>query len=212
LYGSQRAFAGGFVYQPQAPILRSMSCSLLGVGVMHGGYRGVVRLAPFLSVVTPARRKASASAPLDAGSFRRGSGVRGVIGASGRGADAAGIATVPDHRKRLLGDRLVRGDIIRCVEKPLVDLGTGHETIDLDHVGALDLDGVKLLVLDDQVLTLGDLVAAALVLGGDRLAGLLVDELLAQPIAGGLWRKATRSEVEQAACSAIGHETSASLR
>jgi hypothetical protein len=53
-------------------------------------------------------------------------------------------------------------------------------------VGALDLDRVELLVLDDQVLALGDLVAAALVLGGDRLAGFLVDELLAQAIAGRL--------------------------
>src|SRR5207245_56013 len=36
------------------------------------------------------------------------------------------------------------------------------------------------------VLALGDLVAAAFVLGGDRLAGLFIDELLAQAIAGGL--------------------------
>jgi hypothetical protein len=40
--------------------------------------------------------------------------------------------------------------------------------------------------LDDQVLSLGDLVAAALVLGVDRLAGLLIDELPTQPIAGDL--------------------------
>src|SRR5262249_46304734 len=33
---------------------------------------------------------------------------------------------------------------------------------------------------------LGHLVAAAFVLGGDRLAGLFIDELLAQAIAGGL--------------------------
>jgi hypothetical protein len=35
-------------------------------------------------------------------------------------------------------------------------------------------------------LALGHLVAAAFVLGGDRLAGLFIDELLAQAIAGGL--------------------------
>ena len=89
-----------------------------------------------------------------------------------------------------------------------------HETVDLDHVGALDLDGFEFLVLDDQILPLGDLVAAALVLGIDRLASFLIDELLTQPIAGGLLicRKAMRSAVEQAACSAIGHETRASLR
>ena len=53
-------------------------------------------------------------------------------------------------------------------------------------MGALDLDGFEFLVLDDQVLPLGDLVAAALVLGADRLAGFLIDQLLTQPIAGGL--------------------------
>ena len=61
-----------------------------------------------------------------------------------------------------------------------------HETVDLDHVGALDLDRFELLVLDDQILALGDLVAAAFVLGIDRLAGFLIDELLTQPIAGRL--------------------------
>jgi hypothetical protein len=40
-------------------------------------------------------------------------------------------------------------------------------------VAALDLDGFEFRVLDDQVLPLGDLVAAALVLGLDRLAGFL---------------------------------------
>ena len=42
-------------------------------------------------------------------------------------------------------------------------------------MGALDLDGFEFLVLDDQVLALGDLVAAALVLGADRLTGFLID-------------------------------------
>jgi hypothetical protein len=91
-----------------------------------------------------------------------------------------------DHRKGLLADRLVGDDIVRSVEEALVDLLARHETVDLGYVGALDLDGFELLVLDDQVLPLGDLVAAALVLGVDGLAGFLVDELLTQPVAGGL--------------------------
>jgi hypothetical protein len=61
-----------------------------------------------------------------------------------------------------------------------------HKAIDLDGVGALDLDRVQLRILDDKVLALGDFVTAAFVLGGDRLAGLFIDELLAQAIAGGL--------------------------
>jgi hypothetical protein len=43
---------------------------------------------------------------------------------------------------------------------------------------------VELRVLDDQILPLGDLVAAALVLRVDRLAGFLIDELLTQPVTG----------------------------
>jgi hypothetical protein len=89
---------------------------------------------------------------------------------------------VADDRKRLLGDRLVGGDIIRCVEEALVDLEARHEAVDFDRMGALDLDGFEFLVLDHEVLPLGDLVAAALVFRVDRLAGLLIDELLAQPV------------------------------
>ena len=62
-------------------------------------------------------------------------------------------------------------------------------------MGALDLDRFELRVLDNQVLPLGDLVATPLVLGVDRLAGFLIDELLTQPIACPLviCRKAMRS-------------------
>ena len=49
---------------------------------------------------------------------------------------------------------------------------------------AFNLDGLQLLVLDEEELAFADLVAAALVVGIDRVAGLLVDELLAQPVAG----------------------------
>ena len=62
--------------------------------------------------------------------------------------------------KRLLGHRLVGGNIVKTVEEPLVDLLARHETVDLDHVAALDLDALEFLVLDDQMLPLGDLVAA----------------------------------------------------
>ncbi len=71
-------------------------------------------------------------------------------------------------------------------DRQLVDLLARHETVDLNHVGALDLDRFELRVLDDQVLPPGNLVATALVLGIDRLAGFLIDELLTQPIAGRL--------------------------
>src|SRR5213078_1073669 len=88
--------------------------------------------------------------------------------------------------KGLLPDRLVGHDVIRSVEEALVDLGPRHKAVDLDGVGAFDLDRFELGILDDEVLAFGDLVAAAFVFGGDRLAGLFIDELLSQAIAGGL--------------------------
>ena len=72
----------------------------------------------------------------------------------------------------------------------------GHEAVDLDDVGALDLDRFDFRILCDEVLALGDLVAAALVLGSNRLAGLFIDELLAQAIAGGL--------IDLPECNALG--------
>jgi hypothetical protein len=51
-------------------------------------------------------------------------------------------------------------------------------------MGARDLDGVELLIGDDEVFSPGNLVAAGFVFGADRRAGLFIDELLAQAIAG----------------------------
>src|SRR5437660_12853924 len=82
-----------------------------------------------------------------------------------------------NDRKGLLSDRLAGSDIIRRVEEALVDLGPRHKAVDLDGVGAFDLDRFELRILDDEILALGDLVAAAFVLGGDGLEGLLIDEL-----------------------------------
>jgi len=51
-------------------------------------------------------------------------------------------------------------------------------------MGALDLNRLQFLLLDHQVLALGDLIAAPFVFGRNRLAGFLIDKLLAQAIAG----------------------------
>src|SRR5215217_5947023 len=53
-------------------------------------------------------------------------------------------------------------------------------------MGARDLDCFQLVILHDEVLALGHLVATAFVFGGDRLMGFLIDELLAEAIAGDL--------------------------
>ena len=85
-----------------------------------------------------------------------------------------------------MSHRLVRGDVIRSVEEALVDLAPGRKAIDLDGVGALDLNRLQLRILDNEVVTFGDLVATASVFRCDRRAGLFIDKLLAQAIAGGL--------------------------
>ena len=78
----------------------------------------------------------------------------------------------------------VRGDIIRVIEISPVDLVPRHETVDVDGVVALDRDRVDLLVRDLDIGALGVFVAAPLVGSLNRLARHLVDELLAQPVAG----------------------------
>ena len=45
--------------------------------------------------------------------------------------------------------------------------------------------GFQLLILNDEVLSLGDFVTTAFVFRTDRLTGFFINELLAQPIAGG---------------------------
>ena len=49
---------------------------------------------------------------------------------------------------------------------------------------ALDRDGLELVVVDLDIGAFGVFVAATLVFGLHRLAGDLVDQLLAQPVAG----------------------------
>jgi tripartite-type tricarboxylate transporter receptor subunit TctC len=61
----------------------------------------------------------------------------------------------------------VGGDIIRSVEEPLVDLRARHKAVDLHNVGALNLDRFQLRLIHENILTLGDLVAAAFVLRAD---------------------------------------------
>jgi hypothetical protein len=50
-------------------------------------------------------------------------------------------------------------------------------------MGALDLDGLKLLVLDEEELVFADLVASGLLRAFYGFTGFLVDELLAQSVA-----------------------------
>src|SRR5580704_2688220 len=89
-----------------------------------------------------------------------------------------------DHRKGVLPDRIVGGNVIGRIEEALVDLRTLHKAIDVDYVRARDLDRLQLLIFDEEILAFADLVAAGFLMSLDDFAGFLVNELLAQPVAG----------------------------
>src|SRR5215218_5685198 len=68
-------------------------------------------------------------------------------------------ATIPLPRmasrmsaKGLLSDRLAGRDVIRGVEETLVDLRARHKAVDLDRVGALNLDRFQLGIIDNEEL------------------------------------------------------------
>ena len=84
----------------------------------------------------------------------------------------------PDGKAGIDAGFPVRRDIIRMIEVALVDLVPRHETIDLDGMIALDLDGFQLFLFDLDVIAFAHFVAAALLVALDDVAGLGVDHLL----------------------------------
>src|SRR5262245_55428389 len=89
---------------------------------------------------------------------------------------------VADDCERFLPNVVGRRDVIGAIVEALVDLRRGDEAVDVDGVPALHLDGLELVDLDVDAFV--DFVAPALVLGRDRLARLVIDQLLAQAVAG----------------------------
>src|SRR5205085_11609495 len=69
------------------------------------------------------------------------------------------------------------------VEIALVDLGPRHKAVDVDGVGALDLDRFELVLLDLDIAALAQFITASLLVALDDTAGVLVDHLLPQPVA-----------------------------
>jgi hypothetical protein len=67
---------------------------------------------------------------------------------------------IADHREGLFPGLAVRHDVVGPVEVAPVDLLDGHELGNVKRMRALDPDGLHLLGLDLDVLTLGHLVAA----------------------------------------------------
>ena len=55
--------------------------------------------------------------------------------------------SLADHGVGLLAGPTIRGDVVGGVEIALVDLVARNEGVDFDGVGALDRDGVKLIIV-----------------------------------------------------------------
>ena len=91
---------------------------------------------------------------------------------------------ITDDGECVRTDLAARGDVVGFVEVALVDFGLRHEAGDIDRVGAFDLDGFQLVLIDRDVVSFAELVAPALVFGINNAAGLLIDHLLAQAMAG----------------------------
>jgi hypothetical protein len=88
--------------------------------------------------------------------------------------------------KDFAADFAVGRDVIRAVEVTLIDFRAWHEAVDVDRMSALDLDGFELFLVDFDEPAFADLVAPPFVFPVDDLAGLLIDHLLPQPVAGSL--------------------------
>jgi hypothetical protein len=66
----------------------------------------------------------------------------------------------------------------------LVDLTPRNELVDVDGPRAFNLNGLELLVLENEILALADLIASRNVLPRDDLAGLGIHILLLEPVSG----------------------------
>jgi hypothetical protein len=86
--------------------------------------------------------------------------------------------------KGVLPGLIVGDDVIGAVQISLVDLLAWHERVDIDGVVALDRNGVELVVFERDVGVLSVLEAATFIGALNGLARDLVDQLLAQPVAG----------------------------
>ena len=84
---------------------------------------------------------------------------------------------VADDSERLNPDRVFGRDVVGNLEVAGVDLLAGNEAADLDRVCALDLDRLKLLVLDMDEGAFPDLKALDLVVALDGRLGGRVDVL-----------------------------------
>ena len=91
---------------------------------------------------------------------------------------------VTDNRKSVLPDLSIGRDVVGQINVTFIDLVLGNELVDVDGPCALNLDGIELLVFDNEVLALGDLIPSRCVLPRHHVAGFEIHILLLQAIAG----------------------------
>src|SRR6516165_4870776 len=90
---------------------------------------------------------------------------------------------VSDDGESLLPNWAIRGYVVRRVDVTLIDFIFWNELVDIYGPRALDLNGLYLLILNNHVLSLGDLVAAHRLVPRDHLASFGIDVLLFQSVA-----------------------------
>ena len=91
---------------------------------------------------------------------------------------------VADHAERLFADRVVRDQVEwRVVPDPVDAVGRG-EGFDVDGAGAFQPDRFELLVLEKEIIVLAALIALGFVGLLDGAAGLLVEKLADDAVAG----------------------------
>src|SRR5215467_1375929 len=75
-------------------------------------------------------------------------------------------------------------DKIWAIQVTMINFDYRHEAVDLDGVSALNLDLLELVILDTEVRTLSDFIAAADRLLIDDVAGFGINQLLLEPVVG----------------------------
>jgi len=144
-----------------------------------GDVREIIRFVPHLVVIAQRRAEKALAERLE------GDDVLAVRDDDLRQGDAILVRhRIADDRKGIGAHLAGGGDVIRPVEIAFVDIGLGHEALDINGVRALDFHGIKLLVVDRDILATAELVATPLVIGIDDLPGLRVNHLLAQAVTG----------------------------
>jgi hypothetical protein len=93
---------------------------------------------------------------------------------------------VADHGECVDAGLSVGCDVVRVIDVALVDFILRHEAVDVDGMGAFDSNGFQFVVFDLDIFALFQLITTALPIAFDDVAGLGVDHLLLQPVAGPL--------------------------